>query len=425
MKKHLPLFFLPVVLLVCFLPCLARAQPINLNDVKSGDVKSDEIKPPQLLTPENGSAVKGAPEFFWTSAVLPRGFKGKYNLKVVPVSPGQSPGAAVASNQPVHQASMRRTGEAYPADGPVLKNGQTYAWCVQVLDANGSPVGENQGMSEVFTFSFESGPQAPPPVSPTPGASVSINTQPLQMTGIRAGSITINSQPLQMTGMRIGSVSINTQTLQMTGMRVGSITINTQPLQMTGMSIQSITINTGKLMMTGMGVKPITVKTDKLVMTGIRDEESNQPVEGKNTKIKKTGEKELDKKLDLPFKKTQKAVKAKDPGQITGKTGDNKLPGETPDLEPVQQSLPIGKAEPVDKTVSTPLKQKIEGLQGANVQQGIEPPAGTNTPVASPAGTETTVPGQKLKDVQESLNGKTQAEEKPANIKTGTDTGNK
>jgi hypothetical protein len=67
MKKRLPLLFLPVALLVCFLPCLVRAQPSNTN----------EIKPPQLLTPESGSTVKGAPEFFWTSAVLPRGFKGR------------------------------------------------------------------------------------------------------------------------------------------------------------------------------------------------------------------------------------------------------------------------------------------------------------------------------------------------------------
>jgi hypothetical protein len=126
-------------------------------------------------------------------------------------------------------------------------------------------------------------------------------------------------------------------------------------------------------------LNPITINTQPLVMTGMREDKPDQPVEGKNTQIKKTGEKDLDKKQDLPLKRTPKAVNAKDPGQIEGKTNDNTLPGETPNLEPVQQSLPVGKAEPLDKTVSTPLKQKLEGLQDANVQKGIEPPAGTDT----------------------------------------------
>jgi hypothetical protein len=418
MKKRFLSSFAPILFYIGILPCLARAQPQTVN---SGD-----IQPPQLLSPENGSTVKGAPEFFWTSAVLPKGFKGSYRLKVVSVSQGQTPVAALAGNTPMHQATMRKTGEAYPIDGPALQDGQTYAWGVQVVDANGSPVGESQGLSEAFTFTYAQAPEAPPPVSPTPGAGpITINTQALQMTGMRVESITINTQSLVMTGMGTESLTIDTQPLVMTGMRVESIMLATQPLVMTGMRVESVTINTQALQMTGMRVDSITVKTNALVMTGMRDEKPDQPVEGKNTKIKKTGEKDLDKKLDLPLKKTEKTVKAKDPGQINGKTGDNKLPGETPDLKPVQQSLPIGKAEPLDKSVSTPLKQKLEGLQDTNVQKGIEPPAGTNAPVASPTGTETSAPGQKLKDVQESLKGKTPAGEKPANVKTGTDAGNK
>lgn len=349
MKARYTLVLLLLMSIFSMFPCLGRAQPQI--------TEPQQIKPPQLLTPENGSIVKGNPEFFWTSATMPGGFKGKYKLKVVPVSTGQTAGAAMTVNPPVHQATMRRMQEALPADAPALKNGQTYAWRVQVVDENGSPVGENNGMSEIFTFAYSQVLEAPPPVSPTPGA----------------GSITISTAPLQMTGMRISSITIDTPPLQMTGIRVNSITVNTAPLQMTGIRGNSISINTAPLQMTGMRVEPITIKTAPLQMTGMRDEEPDQPLEGKNTKIKRTGEKELDQKLELPPQKTEKKVMPKEPGKTIDKTGDNKLPGETPDLKPVQQSLPEGVTKSVDKTVSTPLKQKLEGLKDTNVQKGIEP----------------------------------------------------
>jgi hypothetical protein len=405
MKKNLLLSF---ILFILVMALHAPRSPAQIQPAAA-----QELQPPQLLAPENGAKVNGVPEFFWTSAVLPRGFKGSYRLKIAPVSAGQAPKAALAGNPPIHQVSMRRTGEAYA--GPALTNGQTYAWGVQVVDANGIPAGGDQGISEVFVFTYEEVGTSPP------AQGLQVATQPLVMTGMRAGSLTVNTQALVMTGMRTGSISINTAPLVMTGMRVLSITINTQPLVMTGIRPESVTLTTQPLVMTGMRVESITINTDALKMTGVREEKPNQPVEGKKTKIKKTGEKELDKKLDLPSKKAQKAVKAEDPGQIDGKTGDNKRPGETPDLEPVQKSVPIGGTEPVDKTVSTPLKQKLEGLQDANFKQGIEPPIGTNTPGISPAGTGTTTPGQELKNVQENLKGQTPAGQKPADVKTGND----
>jgi hypothetical protein len=411
MRKNLPLLFILFTLVISL---YAPRSPAQIQPAMNQD-----FQPPQLLTPENGSTVKGAPEFFWTSAVLPKGFKGSYILKVVPISQGQTPVAALAGNTPLHQAKMRRTGEAYPADGPALKNGQTYAWGVQVVDANGAPVGGDQGLSDAFVFVF--GADETPP----PAQGLNITTQPLVMTGMRVGSLTIDTQPLVMTGIRPESITLTTQALVMTGMRIQSITVNTQPLVMTGMRTESITLTTQPLVMTGMRVESITINTDALKMTGMREEKADQPDEGRKTRIKKPGEMDLDKKLDLPLKKTPKVVEAKDPGQINGKTDENKLPGETPDLEPVQQSLPIGKAEPLDNTVSTPLKKKLEGLQDANVPKGIETPVGTDAPISTPAGTETSAPGQKLKDVQESLKGKTPAGEKPANVKTGTEAGQK
>jgi len=287
MKKHHPLLFILVTLVIAlYAPrSPAQIQPAALQD----------FQPPQLLTPENGSTIKGAPEFFWTSAVLPKGFKGSYKLKVVPVSQGQTPVAALAGNTPLHQATMRRTGEAYPPDGPALKNGQTYAWGVQVVDANGAPVGGDQGLSDVFVFTF-GGYETPPPAQ-----GLNITTQPLVMTGMRVGSLTIDTQPLVMTGMRVQSITLTTQPLVMTGMRVQSITVNTQPLIMTGIRPESITLTTQPLVMTGMRVEPITINTDALKMTGMRNEQPNPPVDPIKAKVQD----ELKKKLELPKRKTE------------------------------------------------------------------------------------------------------------------------
>jgi hypothetical protein len=298
MKTRDARFFLPIALIVCLLPCLARPQPASTGD----------IQPPQLLAPENGSKVGGRPEFFWTSAVLPRGFRGTYKLKVVPLSPGQDPASALASNSPVHQASMRRTGEAYPADGPGLKSGQRYAWCVQVMDANGNPAGDNQGLSEVFIFTVEESG------TPSTVQGLSINTQALQMTGMRTGSLVIDTQPLQMTGLRTGSLTIATQPLVMTGLRQESLTITTQPLVMTGIRQESLTITTQPLVMTGMRVSSLVIDTQPLRMTGIRPESitlNTQPLvmtgirdtDGGGSAAVKPKPKESKQKLETPKKK--------------------------------------------------------------------------------------------------------------------------
>jgi hypothetical protein len=438
MKKLLPLFFLPVALIVCFLPCLARAQPST----------SVEIKPPQLLTPENGSTVNGAPEFFWTSAVLPRGFRGKYSLKIVPVSQGQSAAAAFSSNSPVHQASMRRTQDAWPEGGPALKNGQTYAWCVQVVDADGNPVGENNGLSEVFTFTYKE-TETPPAAQ-----GLTITTQPLVMTGIRPESITLTTLPLVMTGIRPESITLTTQPLVMTGIRPESITINTQPLQMTGMRFESIIIH-----------------TDALQMTGIRNEQPKPPVESDKTPAKSKIQEGLKNKLKLPSAKTgtddgsRMKRKGSDDGEpATGRPPETKeakqkldLPSKDagtvdganppqgqPDAMQIKQggtgnalgdtamSRILGKVpsmttpdvpvKPDGGTGQSTLQQKIEAKKNAagDAVKEIKTPSATDSPAGTgtPAGTGETLKGQKLQDVKESA-------AKKKDVKTTVETGGK
>lgn len=255
-----------------------------------------------------------------------------------------------------------------------------------------------------------------------------------------AQGLTVTTQPLVMTGLRVGSLTVDTQPLIMTGMRVQSITVNTQPLVMTGIRPESITLTTQPLVMAGIRVGSITINTDALKMTGMRNEQTKPPDGSDINPIQPTVPKEPKKKLDLPFKKSEPIEGGNPPveqpeganerirgvGQaLDGKTNVPNPPGETPALEPVQQAVPAGGTEPVDKTVSTPLKQKFDGLQDANAKQGIEPPVGTDASGTPPAGTGTPASGQKLKEIQENLKGNTPAGQKPADHKTGTDAGQK
>jgi hypothetical protein len=360
MKKYLPLLSIILTLVIAL---HSPRSPAQIQPAATQD-----FQPPQLLTPENGSTVKGAPEFFWTSAVLPKGFKGSYRLKVVPITQGQDPKAALGGNSPMHQATMRRTGEAYPADGPALKDGQTYAWGVQVVDANGVPVRGDQGLSDVFVFTFAQ------TAKPSLTEGLTITTQPLVMTGMRVGSLTIDTQPLVMTGLRVGSITINTDSLVMTGMRVSSITVNTEPLVMTGMRVQSIsvntqplvmtgmrvgslTVNTDPLVMTGMRVEPITVKTDALKMTGMRNEHQKPPVESDKTPIKSTVQDELKKKAELPSRK----METDDGGTKVNQPPDVKEPKQKLDLPSKKQGTIDGANPPAGQPDGAQMQQSGSG----------------------------------------------------------------
>jgi hypothetical protein len=360
MKKHHPLLFINLFTFVIAL--YAPRSPAQIQSAATRD-----FQPPQLLTPENGSKVRGVPEFFWTSAVLPKGFRGSYRLKVVPISPGQSPSAAITGNPPVHQATMRRTGEAYPADGPPLKSGQPYAWCVQVVDANGAPAGGDQGMSDVFSFSFESAGEVSSSV--TGDNVINIDMGSLVMTGIRndapvepAQVISIDMGSLVMTGIRNDAlpepaqvISIDMGPLVMTGIRNDApaepprvIEIDMGPLVMTGIRNNAppepprvIDIDMGPLVMTGIrndapAEPPRVIKIDMgpLVMTGIRTGQPKPPVEGNKTKIKPKVQEELKKKLDLPFKKPETVEGANPPAEPIGgaqmkQAGKGKTIGDT------------------------------------------------------------------------------------------------
>jgi hypothetical protein len=373
MKRRLP-YFCAIFIIVFVL--YAPRSPAQIQPAANQD-----FQPPQLLTPENGSVIDTrAPEFFWTAGAGPAGARLFYRFTIAEIAPGEPAPKDLQSVKPFYQTRVRRNGLAY--EGPPFTSKPVYAWQVRLVDANGQAVGGSSGASGVSTFSYFVR-ESNPPVTP---GSISIDTQPLAMTGIRAESftfdtpalimtgmrsesITINTPPLIMTGIRSGSISIDTPPLIMTGIRTASITINTQPLVMTGIRTASITLTTQPLVMTGMRVEPITIHTDALKMTGLRDEESKPPVEGDKDKAKSKIQEALKKKPDKPAQKSEAAEGKKhseepaDESQ-TRQGGKEKTSGDSAASQ-IRKGLPsitkpVVPGEPAGATGKSSLQQKVE-----------------------------------------------------------------
>ncbi len=123
--------------------------------------------PPHLVFPANGDSVNtNYPVLQLTPIQVPIQYQLHYVLKVVEVLPGQNINRAIAANVPQYTNENLLTPTLqYPINALPLKAGSTYAWQVQALDQNGFPPASNQGMSEIWTFTYKpvSGPVTPPP----------------------------------------------------------------------------------------------------------------------------------------------------------------------------------------------------------------------------------------------------------------------
>jgi hypothetical protein len=112
--------------------------------------------PPHLVTPFDGDSIENNvqyPVFQWTPVVVPPGYQLTYSLKLVEVLPGQTPSKALSSNIPVYENDNVHTSAlVYPISALTIDTGKTYAWQVQALDQYGYPPTQNDGKSEIFTF---------------------------------------------------------------------------------------------------------------------------------------------------------------------------------------------------------------------------------------------------------------------------------
>jgi hypothetical protein len=121
-------------------------------------------QPPSLLYPSNRSTVAVPnPVFQWTPTLRPSGTPPIYSLRVVEMLPMQTPLRAIEANYPVLETYVRNaTAFVYPVAALPLQENRTYAWRVQAIappvkgvsTTQITPVGDNEGKSPVFTFTW-------------------------------------------------------------------------------------------------------------------------------------------------------------------------------------------------------------------------------------------------------------------------------
>jgi hypothetical protein len=113
--------------------------------------------PPHLVTPFDGDSLENNmqyPVFQWTPVVVPPTYQLNYSLKIVEILPGQTPSKALSSNIPLYENdNILNTTLVYPISALPIEAGKTYVWQVQALDQYGYPPTQNDGKSEIFTFS--------------------------------------------------------------------------------------------------------------------------------------------------------------------------------------------------------------------------------------------------------------------------------
>ena len=120
-----------------------------------------EYSPPTLITPDNGKKftaqeLQGPVMFRWTPLVPKPKEPVTYRLKVWQLMQGQNGTQAMKTNQPIATKDVDNITQATvsgiytgPCRPPYLCD---FIWQVQALNRSGKPMGNNNGMSEPYTF---------------------------------------------------------------------------------------------------------------------------------------------------------------------------------------------------------------------------------------------------------------------------------
>ena len=111
---------------------------------------------PQLVYPPDGSSVQEpSPVFTWLPITPMPPVEVFYAIRLVEVFAGQLPYEAIQSNPSFFEDhEVMANIYPYPLAAAPMEEGRQYAWQVQALMADGFPVGENEGYSEVQVFQY-------------------------------------------------------------------------------------------------------------------------------------------------------------------------------------------------------------------------------------------------------------------------------
>ncbi len=113
--------------------------------------------PPYLISPYDGETVMTRYPFFqWTPSRTTNKIEVRYSIMVRPLRGFQEPEQALESGtvQVFDRSNLSIPNVRMTTDAMELEDGMTYVWRVQVRDKSGTPLGENDGKSEVFKFTY-------------------------------------------------------------------------------------------------------------------------------------------------------------------------------------------------------------------------------------------------------------------------------
>ncbi|RKY99987.1 MAG: hypothetical protein DRQ10_05125, partial [Candidatus Hydrothermota bacterium] len=109
--------------------------------------------PPRLLAPRNGDTLfLGSVIFRWSPIVVPPSVMVNYRIRVWEFMRGDDVVRAMKRTPIIDETVPTTT--YIPRRTTVFERGHAYIWAVQSVDSEGNPIGENNGMSEVWGFFF-------------------------------------------------------------------------------------------------------------------------------------------------------------------------------------------------------------------------------------------------------------------------------
>lgn len=116
--------------------------------------------PSLLLSPADEAQVASAtPTFTWLPATVPATFTPEYKLLIVEILEGQTPEDALTGNRRHYESDWmpRRTSLAYTPDLLPFQEGKRYAWATRVRTSPKDLPFNDDGYSEIRTFTYRSG----------------------------------------------------------------------------------------------------------------------------------------------------------------------------------------------------------------------------------------------------------------------------
>ncbi len=137
----------------------AQNQPLSRFPQSCRPFLISQIQPPVLVLPADKGEVRAPrPTFNWTPiAPIPQGMSINYRVLVFEVLPGQNPIQAAQSNRPILNHTSKALSMPWPPDWELPTSGQQLVWTVRAEDDEGNPIGENRGLAELRTFSWNNG----------------------------------------------------------------------------------------------------------------------------------------------------------------------------------------------------------------------------------------------------------------------------